>query len=107
MAGVGAAKRRFERWDKVSGDTTGNSKPHPEPMLHACHRAGSPPQESLYVGDAPRDIEAGRNAGLRTVVALFGYLGPDAQPETWGADGSIARPEDLLDWLTPDQLSFP
>ncbi len=91
----------------VSGDTTGNSKPHPEPMLHACDRAGSPPQESLYVGDAPRDIEAGRNAGLRTVVALFGYLGPDAQPETWGADGSIARPEDLLDWLSPEQPSFP
>ena len=24
----------------VSGDTTGNSKPHPEPMLFACERAG-------------------------------------------------------------------
>ncbi len=91
----------------VSGDTTANSKPHPEPMLHACERAGSPPQQSLYVGDAPRDIEAGRNAGLRTLVALFGYLGPDDQPETWGADGSIDRPEDLLHWLPSEQLSFP
>ncbi len=91
----------------VSGDTTGNSKPHPEPMLHACRRAGSRPQESLYVGDAPRDIEAGRNAGLRTVVALFGYLESHDRPETWGADGSIERPEDLLDWLPPAQRSLP
>ena len=91
----------------VSGDTTPNSKPHPEPMLHACQRAGSPPKEVLYVGDAPRDIEAGRNAGLRTVVALFGYLEPHDRPETWGADGSIERPEDLLAWLPPEQPSHP
>lgn len=91
----------------VSGDTTGNSKPHPEPMLHACQRAGSRPQQALYIGDAPRDIEAGRNAGVRTIVALFGYLEPHDRPETWGADGSIGRPEDLLDWLPAAQPSFP
>ncbi len=85
----------------VSGDTTGNSKPHPEPMLHACQRTGSRPAEALYVGDAPRDIQAGRNAGVRTLVALFGYLEPDDRPESWGADGSIERPEELLEWLPP------
>ena len=91
----------------VSGDTTGNSKPHPEPMLHACRQAGSRPQHAIYIGDAPRDVQAGRNAGLRTLVALFGYLEPHDRPETWGADGSIERPEDLLDWLPPAQPSFP
>ena len=83
----------------VSGDTTRNSKPHPEPLLHACRQAGSQPAQCLYVGDAPRDIEAGRNAGLRTIVALFGYIGPDDEPLNWGADISIERPEQLLDWL--------
>jgi 2-phosphoglycolate phosphatase len=83
----------------VSGDTTGNSKPHPEPLLHACRQAGSQPGQCIYVGDAPRDIEAGKNAGLQTLVALFGYLGPRDRPESWGADGSIERPEDLLVWL--------
>lgn len=86
----------------VSGDTTSNSKPHPEPMLYACRCAGSDPGECLYVGDAPRDIEAGRRAGLHTIVALFGYLGPNDRPETWGADGSITGPEDLLNWLPSD-----
>jgi phosphoglycolate phosphatase len=83
----------------VSGDTTTNSKPHPEPMLHACRLVGVTPGRCLYVGDAPRDVAAGRAAGLHTLVALFGYIGRDERPETWGADGLIERPLDLLEWL--------
>jgi phosphoglycolate phosphatase len=83
----------------VSGDTTANRKPHPEPMLHACRLAGRVPRDCLYVGDAARDIEAGKAAGMRTLVALFGYIGRDEHPETWGADGLIEKPEDVLDWL--------
>lgn len=83
----------------VSGDTTARRKPHPEPMLHACKLAGSRPEECLYVGDAARDIEAGRAAGMKTLVALFGYIGPQDQPRDWGADGLIRAPRDILDWL--------
>jgi phosphoglycolate phosphatase len=83
----------------VSGDTTTNRKPHPEPMLHACECAGSEPQECLFVGDAERDIQAGREAGMRTLVALFGYISKDETPETWGADGMIRSPAEILDWL--------
>ena len=46
----------------VSGDTLPERKPHPAPLLHACAAAGTPPEECLYVGDAARDIEAGRRA---------------------------------------------
>jgi phosphoglycolate phosphatase len=83
----------------VSGDTTANRKPHPEPMLHACKLAGSRPQECLYVGDAARDIEAGKAAGMKTLVALFGYIAETDQPQSWGADGLIRAPRDILDWL--------
>lgn len=83
----------------VSGDTTTNRKPHPEPMLHACQLAGSKPDECLYVGDAARDIEAGNAAGMQTLVALFGYIGAQDQPETWGASGLIQTPQDILTWL--------
>jgi len=83
----------------VSGDTTANPKPHPEPLLHACKLAGSRPHECLYIGDAARDIEAGRAAGMKTLVALFGYIGAQDQPDTWGADGLIRAPGDALDWL--------
>ena len=83
----------------VSGDTTANRKPHPQPMLHACQLAGSKPEECLYIGDAARDIEAGNAAGMQTLVALFGYIGAQDQPETWGASGLIRAPQEILDWL--------
>ncbi|MDA1108015.1 MAG: phosphoglycolate phosphatase [Proteobacteria bacterium] len=84
----------------VSGDTVAERKPHPAPMLHACQLAGSEAHQCLYIGDAARDIEAGRRAGMKTLVALFGYIGEDEQPDSWGADGMIAHPADLLDWIT-------
>jgi phosphoglycolate phosphatase len=84
---------------RVSGDTTTNRKPHPEPMLHASRLAGSKPQECLYVGDAARDIEAGRAAGMKTLVARFGYIGEHDQPQSWGADGMIDQPADILNWI--------
>jgi len=83
----------------VSGDTTNNSKPHPEPLLHACDLAGSRPEQCLYVGDAQRDIEAGLRAGMKTLVATFGYIRDDDITDDWGADGAIASPAELIDWL--------
>lgn len=83
----------------VSGDTTPYLKPHPEPVRHACRLLGRPLADCWYLGDAQRDIEAGRDAGTRTLVALFGYLGDQDEPHAWGADGLIAHPLDLLDWL--------
>jgi phosphoglycolate phosphatase len=83
----------------VSGDTLERAKPHPDPLLHACRTLGVEPRRCLYVGDDRRDIEAGRSAGMRTVAAVYGYLPDDDDPARWGADGSIDRPKDLLDWL--------
>lgn len=83
----------------VSGDTTDNRKPHPGPMLHACRQAGSSAAQCLYVGDARRDIEAGKNAGMKTLVALFGYIGDDEHPEAWGADAAVAHPMAIIEWI--------
>ena len=83
----------------VSGDTLPERKPDPAPMLHACSLAGSQPEECIYVGDAQRDIEAGHRAGIRTVVALFGYIGPHDRPAEWGADICVRKPVEILDWI--------
>ena len=80
----------------VSGDTCGRSKPHPEPILHACALLGAEPARTLYVGDAERDLVAGRAAGNITVCALFGYIQPQDQPEQWPADHYINHAADLL-----------
>ncbi len=83
----------------VSGDTTAHAKPHPEPILHACRQLNLNPACCWYLGDAQRDITAGRAAGTRTLVALFGYLGIDDEPSDWGADGMIGHPLETLGWL--------
>jgi phosphoglycolate phosphatase len=83
----------------VSGDSTTNRKPHPEPMLHACALAGSRPEQCLYVGDAERDVTAGKIAGMQTLVALFGYIGDNERPQDWGADGLVQSPAEILNWL--------
>lgn len=87
----------------VSGDTTENRKPHPQPILHACRLLQVAPVDSIYVGDALRDIQAGSQAGSTTLTALFGYIGENDRPEEWGADGSIDHPLEVLDWLGPVQ----
>lgn len=83
----------------VSGDTLSERKPHPMPLLHAAETLGLQPQQCTYVGDAERDIQAGRAAGMRTIVASFGYLGVDDDPTAWGPDGIVASPLELLDWF--------
>jgi phosphoglycolate phosphatase len=83
----------------VSGDTTAKAKPHPEPIFHACDLAGTQPGNTLYVGDAERDIIAGNSAGTRTLTALFGYIGENDRPHQWQADGVISHPLQILEWL--------
>ncbi len=83
----------------ISGDTLPQRKPHPAPLLHACQLAHSTPETCIYMGDAQRDIEAGQRAGMRTLVALYGYIGAQEKPAQWGASGLIQKPLDLLSWL--------
>ena len=83
----------------ISGDSAGKRKPDPEPMHLACEIIGVTPEQCLYVGDAERDITAGLNAGMKTLVAAFGYLGENDRPERWQADGIISTPQAILDWL--------
>ncbi|MDX1434132.1 MAG: HAD-IA family hydrolase [Gammaproteobacteria bacterium] len=83
----------------VSGDSTANAKPHPQPLLHACRLAGVPPSSCVYVGDAENDVVAARRAGMRSVAVSYGYIADGDDPRAWGADTIIDAPEDLLAWL--------
>lgn len=79
----------------VCGDTVAHAKPHPAPLLEAARRLGLAPQRCAYVGDDRRDVDAGRAAGMLTVVAAWGYLGEGDAAEDWGADHLIERPDEL------------
>ncbi len=83
----------------VSGDTLPQRKPDPTPLLYACEQSNTDTLQCLYVGDAERDIIAGKRAGMRTLVALFGYLSGEDRPDEWAADGMIQTPLEILDWI--------
>lgn len=80
----------------VSGDTCPEPKPHPAPMLAAAGLCGAAPAECLYLGDAQRDIDAARAAGMPALVAAWGYLDAHDAPHTWGALAEIRHPLDTL-----------
>jgi N-acetyl-D-muramate 6-phosphate phosphatase len=79
----------------VSGDTLPERKPHPAPLIHACRLVGVKPAHAIYVGDAARDIEAGRAAGMATIAASYGYITDDDDPTHWGANQIAADTTDL------------
>jgi phosphoglycolate phosphatase len=83
----------------VSGDTLAERKPHPAPLLHAAALMGLEPGQCVYLGDAERDVQAARNAGMIPLVAGFGYLHVNDDPLAWQAAAVLDRPRDLLDWL--------
>ncbi len=81
----------------VGGDTLAERKPHPLPLLHAAQAIGMAPADCIYVGDDERDIQAARAAGMRSVVALWGYRLPGDDPAAWGGDVMLEQASDLLD----------
>jgi phosphoglycolate phosphatase len=83
----------------VSGDTVAERKPHPLPLLHAARLVGVAPERCVYVGDAERDIQAGRAAGMTTVVAAYGYIAADEDPRHWQPHGVVREPRELLAWI--------
>ena len=70
-------------------------KPHPESLERACTELACAANEAIYVGDHARDIEAGRQAGLYTIAAAWGYIEPGDSAETWGADEVVSHSEEL------------
>lgn len=84
----------------ISGDTLPQRKPDPAPLLHACTVAGMDPSRTLYVGDALRDIEAGKGAGMQTIAAGYGYVVADDDPCSWGADYVVRSVTELCQFLS-------
>jgi phosphoglycolate phosphatase len=83
----------------VCPDHVSQSKPDPEPMLLACSQLDLDPATVLFVGDDLRDIESGRAAGSRTAAVRYGYIHPDDDPDTWGADVVVNHPLELRQFL--------
>ncbi len=84
----------------LCGDDAPQPKPAPDTLLMACAAMNCRPEQCIYVGDAERDVEAAKAAGMKAVVALFGYLAETDKPHEWGADAFINTPAALLENLS-------
>lgn len=80
----------------VCGDDAPRPKPYPDTLLMACESTGVKAGCCVYVGDAERDVQAGKAAGMQTIIALFGYIDASDKPAEWGADAMISQPAELL-----------
>jgi pyrophosphatase PpaX len=58
----------------VTADDVVRAKPHPEPVLYALDALGlgDVPEQVLFVGDSPFDLQAGHAAGTRTAAVSWG-----------------------------------
>jgi HAD superfamily hydrolase (TIGR01509 family) len=73
---------------RVCSEDAPKKKPHPAPLELALKRLRAKPEESVYVGDSPEDMEMARRAGVRQI----GVLGPFPTADRVRA----ARPDLLL-----------
>lgn len=74
-----------------------NTKPDPEPMYLAAKKLNLEARDIIYVGDHPRDIDAGRNAEMYTILAAYGYLPVESRDDllAWQADAIIQTVPEL------------
>lgn len=84
----------------VAGDLLPQRKPHPAPLQHACHLTQVSPQDAVYIGDTTTDVCAAKAAGMIAIVAKYGYLSKNSQPDLWNADMLIDSPKEIISWLT-------
>ena len=81
----------------VCPEDVSNTKPDPEPMYLAAKQLNIEPTEIIYVGDHPRDIDAGRNANMYTILAAYGYLPLQHKDDltAWRADCIVNNVSEL------------
>jgi pyrophosphatase PpaX len=85
----------------VGCDSCTRHKPHPEPVERALALLRSAPDDAIFIGDSPHDVESGRAASVRTIGVTWGAAGEDELARA-GADLVIHDVEQLpaaVRWL--------
>jgi phosphoglycolate phosphatase len=81
-------------FDHVQGTDGFPAKPEPNVILASLEVFGARPEDCLFIGDSPTDMEAGRRAGVKTCAVLWGY-GRREEMARWEPDYWVERPRDL------------
>ena len=89
---------------RITADDIEKSKPDPEGINLALSRLKTRAKDSIYVGDSPSDIIAGKRAGVLTAAALWS---PEnrGDPTTEHPDYEFRSVQQLSDFLFPKKKS--
>lgn len=79
----------------ITADDTEQHKPNPQPLQLAMRRLDLVPEESVYIGDSPYDIEAGHAAGTATAAVGWGIFPPVRLKEV-EPDFYFESPDEIL-----------
>ena len=84
----------------ITADDVRNTKPDPEGILLALSRIKVEPKHSMYVGDSPADMIAGKHAGAHTGAAMWS---PEnrGDPSKEHPDFEFRSVQQLSDFLFP------
>jgi pyrophosphatase PpaX len=80
----------------VGSEDTERHKPDPDPVLEALHRLGATPEEAVYVGDSPFDIQAGNAAGATTIAVGWGGIHPNERLLAEEPGALVQHPAEIL-----------
>jgi len=72
-------------------DVDGKRKPDPESLNAALAKTMIKKEQSIYIGDNWRDIEAAKNSGIDSALALYGYIDKK--------DGSLLKPTSKINQI--------
>lgn len=79
----------------IGGDGVQNKKPAPEAIEIILRGLNISPKKAVFIGDSKIDIAAGKEAGIATVGAAYGFRGREELEEA-GADAIIQDIKDLI-----------
>ncbi len=73
-------------------------KPKPDSLLRTLSHFGVAKEDALYIGDSELDLLMGKNAGVETLSASWGYRSPQYL-ESVGAEHIVSLPQDVLSYI--------
>lgn len=79
----------------ICPDHVAITKPDPEGVLLACKQMGADASNAIYVGDHIRDIDAGKNARMKTIACGYGYVSIGDNSHNWNADYHVDHASEI------------
>lgn len=87
-------------FDHVQGTDGFPAKPNPDVIFHALEALGASPEDCLFVGDSPADMEAAKRAGVKSCAVTYGY-GKREDLARWKPDYWVDDLHELLAETVP------